>query len=96
MKKSITAFMIISFAIIGCQRAPQEAPQQATEKNPVPEAAKVIPGTPAQQLPEAQKEDSKAFQPFYVYATKAFAGNHYIPSGYMPNSNCTQLKDDWG
>ena len=100
MEKYFTIFIIMSVAVMGCQKAPQETPQQAAEKGSAPEAAKEISNAPAQPPPQVQtdknsEKESAPFQPFYVYATKAFAGNHFIPSGYMPNSNCVKLKDDW-
>lgn len=42
----------------------------------------------------AEKKSSN-FQPFYVYEDKGTRGNHYVPSGFMPNGNCVSLNDSW-
>lgn len=52
---------------------------------------------PATALKEIQPQSQAApFQPFYVYADKGSALNHYIPSGFMPNGKCLSLNDAWG
>lgn len=36
---------------------------------------------------------SSAFHPFYVYSDKSGRGNHYIPSGFMPDGKCLTFND---
>jgi len=45
---------------------------------------------------EQQQEESVIqFDPFIVYQDKGTRGNHFIPSGFMPNGNCLEFNDMW-
>ena len=39
--------------------------------------------------------DEEYFKPFYVYEDKGSRGNHYIPSGFMPNGKCLNFSETW-
>lgn len=43
----------------------------------------------------AQMSEDKPFNRFNVYQDKSSRGNHYVPSGYMPNGECLNMDDTW-
>jgi len=53
------------------------------------------PSSSAQEKSQDQDISSSNFKPFYIYEDKASRGNHYVPSGFMPNGNCLKLNDVW-
>ncbi len=48
----------------------------------------------AQALPEGEAQ-AKTFKPFHVYTDRGDRGNHYIPSGFMPDGKCLKTDDKW-
>ena len=44
---------------------------------------------------EAADKESTTFQPFYIYTDKGSRENHYVPSGFMPDSSCTAVDEAW-
>ncbi len=44
---------------------------------------------------EAAESATSNFRPFWVYKDKGTRGNHYIPSGFMPNGKCLSFSDTW-
>lgn len=57
--------------------------------NPAP----AEPPKKAAGIPSAAQPPS--FNPFYIYADKGTAQNHYIPSGFMPDGKCLSLDEIW-
>ena len=35
------------------------------------------------------------FEPFVIYKDKGTRGNHFAPSGFMPNGDCIEMNDSW-
>ena len=54
---------------------------------------------PSENTEAAQAPDSASgsgqFQPFVIYTNKGNRGNHYVPSGFMPDGKCLSLEDAW-
>ncbi len=44
---------------------------------------------------EVSEVSGKDFQPFFVYKDKGAGGNHFLPSGFMPNGKCLKVDDSW-
>ena len=40
-------------------------------------------------------QEETSFQPFLVYQDKGSRGNHFVPSGFMPNGKCINFNDAW-
>ena len=53
--------------------------------------------TPASQSAPTRNvaQEETNFQPFFVYKDKGFRGNHFVPSGFMPNGKCVNFNDAW-
>ncbi|HPN56026.1 MAG TPA: hypothetical protein PLD92_04210 [Candidatus Omnitrophota bacterium] len=41
------------------------------------------------------EQEETNFQPFLVYKDKGSRGNHFVPSGFMPNGKCINFNDAW-
>jgi len=103
MKNLLVLMMILSITIIGCERRSAQEPGQVTKA-----IEKAVPSL--EQTKEEVRQDIEVqkdaveikparidpYKPFYVYATKTFKGNHFVPSGFMPNGKCINFTDEWG
>jgi len=53
-------------------------------------------GSPnGQERSATAAEEKSSFEPFWVYQDKGSRGNHYIPSGFMPDGKCLAFNDAW-
>ena len=103
--------VFLSFTVISCDRsAPynppasspvvKDAPSALKKTEKVNKEAKNV-DVPADSqghplsAPSPEGHAEPPFPPFYIYATKGFKGNHYVPSGFMPNGKCIQMDDAW-
>jgi len=74
---------IILLALVSCLFAGCEKTalsQESESKNP---------------LKNSQAPVAKTFKPFYVFSTNGSSGNHFIPSGFMPDGECVKISDMW-
>ncbi|OGX26209.1 MAG: hypothetical protein A2787_03045 [Omnitrophica WOR_2 bacterium RIFCSPHIGHO2_01_FULL_48_9] len=73
-------FLVLLFQLFGCGQPPQQNAPASEESSGV--QSRTINAAPQ-------------FQPFYVYLDKGSKGNHFIPSGFMPNGQCLKLEERW-
>ena len=52
-------------------------------------------GSARSASPEKAAVQNSSFQPFLIYGDKGSQGNHFIPSGFMPDGKCLVLTDTW-
>jgi len=93
MKKTVVLMMVMAVAAAGCQKDSRE--REAAVTMPVAEGVQKAGAKVQRQGQAAKPKEAASFKPFYIYETKGFRGNHYVPSGYMPNSNCMKMIEDW-
>jgi hypothetical protein len=101
MKKIFVVSVLISIVVMGCDRAPKQPLDPVTVKDISKDIGQQVTKS-AEQAKAVRPENAKnselginVFKPFYVYASKSFRENHFIPSGFMPNGKCIKFIDDW-
>ncbi len=58
----------------------------------------VVTGCQSQRPDQAglsSESDQEKPEPFWVYKDVGTRGNHYVPSGFMPNGKCLEFNDRW-
>ncbi len=86
MRSLFVVFVFLLSTLVGCGGSVEKKGELADQST-----AKVAESTTAK---EVSKEEG-AFGPFYVFTSKGSRKNHYIPSGFMPNGECTDFSDTW-
>jgi len=82
--------LCLLFLLISCDHLFKEKTSSSDRNDP--QAVKTSLDLP---IEENKSEEGNAFKEFYVYADMGFLGNHYVPSGFMPNGKCLKLNERW-
>ncbi len=82
-------------AIVVSLSACDGAPHNKAPSDPVDEPQKVA--APVEKKAASTREEAPKsnFKPFYVYSDKGARGNHYVPSGFMPDGKCVSFNSAW-
>ena len=89
MNRLILLTSFLCFFLISCHKGVQQGESQST---PVAGQDRQVNAGDVQSKNDAPQQ---SFQPFWVYTNKGSRDNHYVPSGFMPNSNCLSLDEAW-
>ncbi len=103
MKLRYCVFVFIFILMAGCKSSSEKGPasqgnigakssavtagEKSGPKDPVGEGAEIVAGTGEQEEP--------AFKPFNIYRDKGTRDNHYVPSGFMGDTECVIFDDTW-
>lgn len=85
----LVAGCFFACSVFGCGNSPQatKLPEKAPEV--------VLQNVVLRKADEVPAVESGSFAPFYVYSDRGSPGNHYVPSGFMPNGRCLSLNEAW-
>src|SRR3989338_9032789 len=85
----LAAGYFLTCSVFGCGN-PRQASKPSENPGDVTLQNTVLPKTDA-----VPPEEANQFKPFYIYSDKGSPGNHYVPSGFMPNGKCLALDEAW-
>ena len=85
----LAAGYFLTCSVFGCGN-PRQAAKPSEKPGEVTLQNTVLPKTDA-----VPPEEANQFKPFYIYSDKGSPGNHYVPSGFMPNGKCLALDEAW-
>ena len=79
------------FMIVGCTQSKDAQSSTETAKEAEVRGAQ----SPADPAGSSQTAPENDFKPFSLYDDKGSRGNHFVPSGFMPNGKCVSFNDAW-